>query len=69
MSWQDIIKVDSEMEDLMKNWNQTIAKIQDLFDALKTHPLFDDPREGREIINRDIDSIKSQIDKEITFNV
>ena len=69
MGWKDIIKIDSEMEDLMKNWNQTIAKIQDMFDSLKTHPVFDSTREGRETINREIDSIKSQMDKELTFNV
>ena len=67
MSWEDIIKVDSEMEGLMKNWNQTIAKIQDMLDSLKTHPVFEDG--GREIINQDIDSIKGRIAKELTFNV
>jgi len=64
---EDIIKVDSEMEGLMKNWNQTIAKIQDMLDSLKTHPVFEDG--GREIINQDIDSIKGRIAKELTFNV
>ena len=58
---------DSEREDLMKNWNQTIAKIQDMLDSLKTHPVFE--YSGREIVNQDIDSIKDQIDREITFNI
>ena len=58
---------DSEREDLMKNWNQTIAKIQDMFDSLKTHPIFDDDNYGREMTNQDIDSIKSQIAKKLTF--
>ena len=53
----------------MKNWNQTIAKIQDMFDSLKTHPIFDDDNYGREMTNQDIDSIKDQIDREITFNI
>ena len=60
-----------DIKDSMENWNQTIAKIQTMLYSLKTHPVFDFPPvySRPERINQDIDSIRNQIDRELTFKV